>query len=711
MHNSTLVLAAAAIIALGACAGDQTTVKGASNPLLDTWTAPFGAPPLDTIRTEHFQPAFDEAIRIHNTEIAAITAQAEAPTFANTVEALERSGELLERIRLAFVNLNDAHTSDALQAVAKVVNPLQTSHKDDILLNEALFERVEAVYEQRDKLDLDTEQQRLLDKTYQRFVRGGANLDDEAKAQLRALNDELSTLSTQFGENVLKEMNAVALLIDRRSGPRRVCRSRCATRPPRWPKRRATRATGPSTCSARAGRRSSSFPSAATCVRQLYTAYTDLGRRRHRKRQPGDRRSHRRPARRAGAAARVTRPTPPTCSTTTWPRPPERVDELLDRLWKPALARAEAERAEMQALADERGRRLHDRSAGTGGTTPRSCARPSTTSTKQAVKPYLAAGQRTSGRLRRRRQAVGVCVRAAERRAGLPPRCAGVRGQETPTARSSASSTSTTSPAKANAAAPGWRTTASSGRKTGSTCVPIIVNVCNFSKPSEGQPALLSLDEAGNPVPRVRPRAARPAGRRHATPACRAPTCPGLRRAAVADDGELGLRAGGPADLRAAPRDRRADPARADREAADGQAVQPGLRHDRVPRGVDPGHGLAHPDATPARRDADAFEAERVTTDRADSRDRAPAIARRTSATSSPVGTPPATTATSGPRCWTPTASRRSRRRGSSTTTWRRSYRENILEAGDSEAPMVLYERFRGGQPSIQPLLVRRGLL
>jgi peptidyl-dipeptidase Dcp len=202
----TLILCLPAALAVAAEAG--------GNPLVGEWTTPFGVPPFDQIRPEHFLPAYQAGMEQHRAEIRKITESADAPSFANTVEALERSGALLRRVDDVFNVYTDALTGDEIQKVAKQAAPLLASHQDDILLDEALFRRIQAVYRLRHQLDLDTEEKMLLEETYQDFVRGGANLEPAAKARLREINQELSVLSVAFGENVLKENNRFELVID-----------------------------------------------------------------------------------------------------------------------------------------------------------------------------------------------------------------------------------------------------------------------------------------------------------------------------------------------------------------------------------------------------------------------------------------------------------------------------------------------------------------
>lgn len=187
----------------------------AGNPFFSAYTTPFGVPPFDQIKPEHFEPAIDEGIKQQTAEIATITQQKAAPTFANTVEALEANGDLLRRVNTVLGNLNGANTNDQLQKIAQTVAPKLAKHSDDIMLNPVLFSRVKAVYEQRSKLKLSGDQQRLLEKMYKNFVRNGAALTAEKQERLRKINGELSVLTLKFGQNLLAENNAYTLVIDK----------------------------------------------------------------------------------------------------------------------------------------------------------------------------------------------------------------------------------------------------------------------------------------------------------------------------------------------------------------------------------------------------------------------------------------------------------------------------------------------------------------
>jgi peptidyl-dipeptidase Dcp len=212
--RACLVLVVSTLVILAPLGAAPEADAVSPNPLLEEWTTPFGVPPFDEIEDGHFRPAFDAAIDEARKEVEAIAAATEPPTFRNTVEALELSGELLDRVDAVFSNLNSADTNDELQAVAKQVAPLKAALRDDIFLNAELFERIKAVWEARAELDLEPEEDRLLSETWKDFVRSGANLSSEQKARLREINRELSVLTVTFGENNLKETNAFKLVIE-----------------------------------------------------------------------------------------------------------------------------------------------------------------------------------------------------------------------------------------------------------------------------------------------------------------------------------------------------------------------------------------------------------------------------------------------------------------------------------------------------------------
>ena len=224
MKNRYLVAASAAIL-LAACSEapapdtEETPAEPvtSSNPLLEEWDTPFGVPPFDRIASEDYLPAFRASMEMHDAEIDAIITNTEAPTFENTIEALELSGSELGRVARVFFAVDGANSDDVTKETRKLIAPELSAHNDNIVLNKDLFERVLAVYEQHENLDLSPEQLHLLNETHKQFVRSGASLEDAAQERLREINAELAELATQFSENLLNDTNEFELLVTDRA--------------------------------------------------------------------------------------------------------------------------------------------------------------------------------------------------------------------------------------------------------------------------------------------------------------------------------------------------------------------------------------------------------------------------------------------------------------------------------------------------------------
>ena len=184
---------------------NQQVAESTDNPLLVEWTTEFGVPPFDKIRTEHYQPAFEAAMQEHRDEIDAIVANEAEPSFENVIVAMDNAGLNLARVNLLFGMLSASDLDDEMQQVQNTMMPVLEEHYNTIMLNDALFEKVKAVYDKRNTLKLDAVQLRLVEKTYNDFVRSGALLQGEAKERLMAINSELSTLTIRFGNNLLAE--------------------------------------------------------------------------------------------------------------------------------------------------------------------------------------------------------------------------------------------------------------------------------------------------------------------------------------------------------------------------------------------------------------------------------------------------------------------------------------------------------------------------
>lgn len=464
----------------------------ATNPLLGEWHTPFGTPPFAAIKPDHFLPAFREAIRIHNEEIAAIVASSAPPTFANTVAALDDSGELLSRITNVFGLLTSAETNEELQRIEAEVKPLLAAHADDIALNEGLFARVKAVYETRANVGLDPESRTLLERTYRRFVRGGANLAPEAKARLRAINTELAQLTVKFSENLLKETNDYRLVVKDEARlvglpPEQVVAAAEAAKeagldggwvftlkaPSIWP-----------------------FLQAAAdreLRRELLVAYStrcDRG-------GPTDNKTvfARIVALRAEKAALL--------GYRTWAdyildeymaKTPAAVYKLLEDLWRPALARAKAEAADLQAMIEAEG--------GSFKLEPwdwryyaEKVKKARYDLNEEAIKPYLALDNVRNGAFTLANRLYGVTF---TERSDVPVYHPEVKVYEVKEANGNHIGLLYMDVHPR----PGKRGGAWCGSirdqwiKNGTFVTPIIYNVGNFSRPTGGSPALLTVDEA-----------------------------------------------------------------------------------------------------------------------------------------------------------------------------------------------------------------------
>ena len=209
-------MAAGLAVILGACTSQPKSdvAETTPNPFYAEYTTPFGVPPFDQIEVAHYKPAFLKGMEEHAKEVEAIVSNPEEPTFENTIVALDQCGQLLQKVMYAFGGQSSVNTNDEIQELERELYPMLSKHSDDIRLNPALFARVKAVYDNQAQFNLDKEQKKLLELTYKSFVRGGANLPEADQAKLRELNSEISMLQLTFSQNVLKETNAYQLVID-----------------------------------------------------------------------------------------------------------------------------------------------------------------------------------------------------------------------------------------------------------------------------------------------------------------------------------------------------------------------------------------------------------------------------------------------------------------------------------------------------------------
>ena len=209
-------IAAGLAVMLSACVSTDKNEKTTENPFMAEFTTPFGVPPFEKITLADYKPAFLQGMEEQKQEIEAIVKQRSVPDFENTIVALDQSGKLLKRVSTVFYGQNSVNTNDEMQALSRELSPLLSKHSDDISLNPALFARVKSVYDNQAKFNLDKEQKKLLEETYKDFVRGGANLPADKQEKLRELNSGISMLQLTFGQNMLKETNDFRLVIDKK---------------------------------------------------------------------------------------------------------------------------------------------------------------------------------------------------------------------------------------------------------------------------------------------------------------------------------------------------------------------------------------------------------------------------------------------------------------------------------------------------------------
>lgn len=211
------LLAAGLAVVLGACSSSKKSGgEDLMNPFFTEYATPFGVPPFEQIHASHYKPALLKGMEEQIAEIQAIVNNQEEADFENTIAALDRSGALLTKVIYAFSGQASVNTNDTIQALEQELYPLLAKHSDDINLNPDLFVRVKAVYDKREKLNLDKEQTKLLENTYKGFIRSGAGLDADKQEKLRKLNEQIATLQLTFGQNLLKETNAFKLVVDKK---------------------------------------------------------------------------------------------------------------------------------------------------------------------------------------------------------------------------------------------------------------------------------------------------------------------------------------------------------------------------------------------------------------------------------------------------------------------------------------------------------------
>ena len=464
----------------------------ADNPFAARWDTPFGLPPFAAIRPEHIQPAFEAALAKHKDEMAAIVADPATPDFTNTIEALERAGRALSRVGGVFYNLTGADTNEALQTIERELSPLTSRHWSAIMMDPALFARVDAVFAKRETLGLDSEQMRLLERTHRGFIRSGAQLGAEDKARLAAINERLAGLGTQFSQNVLKDESSYALMIADEAG--------LAGLPPFLLAAMARSAAD----------RGHPGQHAVTLSRSVIEPFLTFSMRRDLREEAfaawGKRGENGNDSDNRLIVAEMVKLRAEKAKLLgyatfahfklddTMAKTPENVRELLELVWTPAKARAAQEAADLAALAQAEGENGPIRPSDWRHYAEK--VRQKTYALDEAVlKPYLqldriiAAAFDVAGKL------FGLSFAARTDLAGYQPDVRIWEVTESATGRHIGLFIGDYF-ARASKRSGAWMSAFRGQRRLGGEVRPIIVNVCNFAKPAEGKPALLSIDDA-----------------------------------------------------------------------------------------------------------------------------------------------------------------------------------------------------------------------
>ena len=464
----------------------------AENPFAARWETPFGLPPFAAIRPEHIRPAFDAALAKHTEEIAAIAADSADPDFANTIEALERAGRALSGVGGVFYNLSGADTNEALQAIERELSPVTSRHWSAIMMDPALFARVDAVFGKRDALGLDAERLRLLERTHRGFIRSGAQLGGDDKARLAAINERLAGLGTQFSQNVLKDEASYALIIDDEAGlaglPAFLLAAMARAAADRGhPGKHAV------TLSRSIIEPFLTFSTRRDLREEAFTAWSKRG-------ENGGESDNRaivaemvklraEKAKLLGFATFAHFKLDDTMAKT-----PQNVRDLLELVWKPAKARAAREASDLAALAQAEGENGPIRPSDWRHYAEK--VRQRTYALDEAVlKPYLQLDRIINAAFDVAGKLFGLAFEAKPELAGYHPDARIWEVREAASGRHIGLFIGDYF-ARSSKRSGAWMSAFRGQRNFDGEVRPIIVNVCNFAKPAEGKPALLSIDDA-----------------------------------------------------------------------------------------------------------------------------------------------------------------------------------------------------------------------
>ena len=465
-------------------------IDAQTNPLLMAWETPHQTPPFDAIRPEHFLPAFERAFADHTAEITAMTHDPAEPDFANTITALERSGKLLSKVAAVFYDLVSAHSNPAILEIDKEVSLRMARHWNPIMMNAVLFGRIALLYDNRKTLTLTSEEQRLLERTYTRFRRTGAGLNDEAKARMAEINEQLAQLGTSFSHHVLGDEQDWFLELgeDDRAGLSEsfIAAAKAAAEERGMPGKAIVTL---SRSSVEPFLQSSARRDLREKVFKAFTARGDNGNSNDNNAVIGEILALREEAAKIMgfpnfAAYRL---------EDSMAKTPEAVRGLLERVWKPARAKALADRDQLQEMITAEGGNFR-LEAWDWRYYAEKLRQAKANFDDAAIKPYLSLDNMIAAAFDCATRLFGITF--AER-SDIPVWHPDVRVWEIKAADGSHKALFYgdyfARPSKRSGA---WMTSLRDQQKLDGDIAPLIINVCNFAKGADGQPSLLSPDEA-----------------------------------------------------------------------------------------------------------------------------------------------------------------------------------------------------------------------
>jgi peptidyl-dipeptidase Dcp len=456
-----------------------------SNPFFETWSTPYGVPPFDAIETSHFKPAYTEALAEHDKEIAKIAGQAEAPTFENTIVALENAGKLLRRVEMIFGQLTSADTNDELQAVEREMSPVVTRHWTSIFLNPKLFARIDDLYRRRATLGLDPESLRVLERYHLDFVRTGARLTDAQRERFAAIMERLATLGTAFSQSVLADESSVVFALTEAEvdGLPEFARAAAAE----TARDRKLNAPYAATTSRSSVEPILHFASDRNVREKIFRAFVNRG-------HNGNTNDTRKTiaetvALRAELAQLLGYDSYAAYKLDdSMAKTPAAAQKLLEDVWAPGRKRAEEDRDALQALMPEGKLEAWD-----WRYYAEKLRMERYDFDENELKPYFELDRVIDAAFFTAGQLFGATFRELD---DIPVYHPDVRVWAVEREGKTIGLFYGDFFARPSKRSGAWMTSFRDQQKLGGEVIPLVVNTCNFNKPAEGEPALLSLDEA-----------------------------------------------------------------------------------------------------------------------------------------------------------------------------------------------------------------------